>query len=420
MSQIEMDCSKRRVWLFGHFGLTNFGNESTLQAFLFHIHRLMPNAQVTCICTGPIATANAYGIATLPISRTIISAWTPESRVGRMFRSLLLGAPCEIYRWLDGLRTLKPNDIFIIPGTGLVSDAYGLTGWGPYNLFKWSLIAKVRRCKLLVVSVGAGPLYGRLGRFFAKSALALADFRSYRDASSLRYLKSIGFEKPRDRVYPDLAWGLPLNHAVCNDARGRREDAADHRRIVGVGVMLYAGKYSVENPEDKTFRAYLDKLVGLIQWLLARDYNVRLLIGDLCDEPVIEEFKSTLRERLPEYDERRILHGNVVTVDQLLAQIAETEFVVVTRFHNVLLAFMSEKPVVAISFHHKVASLMDAAGLSEYCLDINTFSEDELISKALQVEKNAGKLVSLIKERTQAYRAALDEQYKQILEEVNA
>lgn len=85
-----MDGKKQRVWLFGHFGLTNFGNESTLQAFLFHLHRLLPNAQVACICTGPEATASAYGIATLPISRTIISAWTPETRAGRMLRSFVL------------------------------------------------------------------------------------------------------------------------------------------------------------------------------------------------------------------------------------------------------------------------------------------------------------------------------------------
>ena len=410
---------KRGIWLFGHFGLTNFGNESTLQAFLFHIKRALPNSTVTCICTGPGATASAYGIAALPISRTIISVWNPKSRVVRMLRSILFGVPCEIYRWLDGLRTLKPEDIFVVPGTGLVSDAYGLTGWGPYNLFKWSVIAKSRGCKLLVVSVGAGPLYGRLGRFFAKSALALADFRSYRDASSLAYLKGIGFANSRDRVYPDLAWSLPLSHVSCNDRRGRCENGISPRRVVGVGVMLYAGKYSVENPEDNTFRGYLDKLASLIQWLLARDYDVRLLIGDLCDEPVIEEFKNTLRVRLPEYDERRILHDNVATVNDLLAQIAETEFVVVTRFHNVLLAFISEKPVVGISFHHKVASLMDAAGLSEYCLDINTFSEEDLLSKVLQLERNSEKLIGQIKEYTQACRAALDEQYDQILRQVS-
>jgi len=59
---------------------------------------------------------------------------------------------------------LKGADTLIVPGTGLLSDAFGLFRWGPYNVLKWSLAAKVRRCKLLFVSVGAGPLYGALGR----------------------------------------------------------------------------------------------------------------------------------------------------------------------------------------------------------------------------------------------------------------
>jgi polysaccharide pyruvyl transferase WcaK-like protein len=71
--------------------------------------------------------------------------------------------------------------MLVVPGTGLLTDAYGLLSWGPYNMFKWSLAAKLRCCKLVFVSVGAGPIYSALGRWLVKSALSLADFRSYRD-----------------------------------------------------------------------------------------------------------------------------------------------------------------------------------------------------------------------------------------------
>ena len=43
--------------------------------------------------------------------------------------------------------------MLIVPGTGLLTDAYGLGGWGPYSLFKWSLAAKLRGCRVLFVSV---------------------------------------------------------------------------------------------------------------------------------------------------------------------------------------------------------------------------------------------------------------------------
>ncbi len=104
---------------------------------------------------------------------------------------------------------LRRIDMLIIPGTGLLTDAYGFVSWGSYSMFKWSLMAKVCRCKLLFVSVGAGPIYGALGRCFVKSALSFADFRSYRDKSTMQYLKGIGFRTDNDRVYPDLVFSLP-------------------------------------------------------------------------------------------------------------------------------------------------------------------------------------------------------------------
>ena len=122
-----------------------------------------------------------------------------------------MGVPSELYRWLKAIRTLRGTDMLIVPGTGLLTDAYGLFSWGPYNMFKWSFVAKLCRCKLLFVSVGAGPIYTALGRYFVKSALALADFRSYRDASTVQYVRGIGFRANNDSVYPDLAFSLPEN-----------------------------------------------------------------------------------------------------------------------------------------------------------------------------------------------------------------
>src|SRR5262249_33992535 len=156
----------------------------------------------------------------------------------KALRKIFVGLPSVPYRWAKGLMKLRTTDALIIPGTGLLTDAYGLTGWGPYNLFKWSLIAKICRCKLFFVSIGAGPVYGTLSRWLVRSILNFADYRSYRDASTKQYLEGIGFQSDNDRVYPDLAFSLPETAIPHNDNKSGRS-------VVGLGVMLYAGKYSV-------------------------------------------------------------------------------------------------------------------------------------------------------------------------------
>ena len=406
-------CKKpKRICFFGHFGSPNFGNEITFQTIRYHVRRRYPEAELACICTEPDILAAAQEIEAVPISRTFVKPGKLRTRLARLLRKVFIGLPSEPWRWLEAFKTLKGADALIIPGTGLVTDAYGLMAWGPYNLFKWSLVASLCRCKVLFVSVGAGPVYSALGKCFVKSALSLAAFRSYRDSASLEYLKGIGFPTNGDRIYPDLVFSMP-RPVLPRDGGEQRK-----RGIVGLGLMPYAGKYSVAKPSDTTYKEYLKSLVALVRWLLAHDYDIRMLIGEVTDKSASEDFKSLLRKSLGHYDENRLIDQPARSVEELLPQIAATDVVVATRFHNVLLALVLNKPVISISFHHKCASLMKDMGLSEYCQDINHMNTGKLIDQFQDLQSNAGQLKSLIKQRVEQSRTALDEQYRLIFKNI--
>jgi polysaccharide pyruvyl transferase WcaK-like protein len=307
---------------------------------------------------------------------------------------------------------LKDCDLFIIPGTGLLTDAFGFREWGPYNLFKWTSMAKLRRCKVLFVSVGVGPINTALGRYLVKSALSLAEFRSYRDGASLNYLAGIGFPTNSERVYPDLAFSLPKAMLSGDRSKGGR------RSIVGIGLMEYLGKYSMEPPGSADTRPYLKKLVVFGEWLLKHEYDIRLLTGDLGDRQVTGEFRCLLRARLGADDEHRIVDNPISSVDELLSELAATDVVVATRFHNILLALLLNKPVISISFHHKCASLMEEMGLSEYCHDIHRMNPGKLIEQFQEVEGNAETLKAVIREKVEQSRKVLAEQYALIFRAV--
>jgi polysaccharide pyruvyl transferase WcaK-like protein len=408
---------QRKFCFFGHFGSTNFGNEITLQTILHHLRRWLPEAKAVCICTGPEALGATQEIETVPISRALVRPprWhrdTPVIRLARLLRGALIVMPSEPRSWLDAFKTFKSTDVLVISGTGLLTDACGLSGWGPYSLFKWSLIAKLRGCEVLFVSVGAGPIYSTLGRYLIKSALSMADFRSYRDDASMACLKRVGFPTDSDRVYPDLVFSLP-EITIPHD-----EEKRGGRPVVGLGVMPYAGKYSVAKPSNATYPNYLDNLVAFAGWLLAHNYVIRLLIGEVDDRSALKEFKSLLQASFGAYDEERIIDQPALSVEQLLPQIAATDIVVATRFHNVLLALVLNKPVIAISFHHKCASLMSDMGLADYCHDIHHMNAGILIEQFQAVEKNAEKLKPVIRQRVEQSRKALDEQYKIIFKSI--
>src|SRR5215469_15841386 len=115
----QRERQRKKIAFYGHFDSTNFGNECTLQAILYHLRCFQPDAEVTCISTGPEATVTTHHISAIPISETYLQSWVPRNPLMRVFRKICVGLPIELHRWVKGLISLSGTDMLIIPGTGL-------------------------------------------------------------------------------------------------------------------------------------------------------------------------------------------------------------------------------------------------------------------------------------------------------------
>jgi polysaccharide pyruvyl transferase WcaK-like protein len=163
---------------------------------------------------------------------------------------------------------------------------------------------------------------------------------------------------------------------------------------------------------NRTYRDYLNTLANLVAWLCDRNYTVRVIIGDvLYDSGVKQDFMELLHERRLVKKEDQIVSEPVLTVNELLSQIAAVDFLVTSRFHNLVLALMLNKPVICLSDHTKLDSLMTEIGLAEYCLPLANVDFDRLIDRFVKLEKNAEGLKLYIKQKIEEYRKTLDEQY---------
>jgi polysaccharide pyruvyl transferase WcaK-like protein len=398
-----------RIAVLGNFNSANFGNEITLAVVLDRLRRSRPNAQFVCICNGPEAiTVATHKVETKSLLKPLFGSWRPKAAIPRAGVKILLGLVNDAWHWVSVGRTLRSVDVLLIPGTGLLTDAFGLRswGWGPYYCFKWSLIARLLGCKLFFVSVGAGPIYSSLGKFFTRTALSLAQFRSYRDQATKDYLKGIGFSVESDPVYPDLVFGI--SDALLPSGAGNWSVG----RIIGLGVMEYAGTYSTSKPRAATERNYLECLVEFAQCAIAGGNDVSILIGDLIDVSTSQTFMASLLVRLSEEEKPHLIDDLAASIEALLQQIMATEVVVATRLHNIVLAICCNKPVVAISFHPKCKAVMAEIGLLDYCLDINSLTTDALIERFYAAKENSLDIKLLMKKKVGTFQLALDEQYE--------
>lgn len=398
------------ICFLGLFGQGNLGNEGTFQALLHHARRHLRDADVLAICSNPDDTRKRHGIPAVSIATRYSPAPPTESRSGRSLGRLgrafsALGR--ELGDWVFAFRTLLGKDLLVVSGSFLTDFSSSRLDW-PYDIFRWALAAKLSGCRLLFVSVGAGPIYRSLNRWFVRQALSLADFRSYREVSTVEYLASIGFSRPSDPVYPDLAFSLPEGPvAAASPDRSRRP-------VVGLGLMNDPGRLRSDRPSAALHASYVETLRGFACWLIQRGYDIRLLVGDFVyDDAVARDFAEAVRLRT-RCDVDRIAATSASSVEELLAQLAGTDIVVATRFHNVLLALALNKPVISISFHHKCVSLMNEMGLAEYTQEIGDLDLDGLIARFDRMAQDAEPVKRLIRQRVERSRRLLDEQYERI------
>jgi polysaccharide pyruvyl transferase WcaK-like protein len=396
----------KTISFYGNFGAGNLGNECTLQAVIEQTRRRWPDAELVCFCTNPRDVRTRHKISAVSSEATYrgpaSGSSRPEGRLARLFRITFRRIPLELVHWIKTWRAVARTDMLIVAGTGIVADYLsGPLGW-PYDIFKLSTLATLCRIRLVFLSVGVGPIQHPLSRWFLKSSLALAHHRSYRDEASRQYLEKIGFNTGRDIVCPDVAFGLSQNNLVFGARAGER-------RVIGLGLKDYGG---AEPLGSRASRDYLDTMAVFVSWLHERGYGVRLLIGDMqYDTSVIREFVDLLKNRNILTDGPWLIAEPAKSVNELLRQLGETDAVVSARYHNLVMALIQNKPVIALSDHAKLDSLATDFGLARYLVPLRELRPETLIGRFSQLENDLDRLRPHIKAELQKYREALDALY---------
>ena len=417
LGRFEDDCVLKsmkpaRISFYGNFGAGNLGNEATLQAVIEQTLRRQPDAKLLCFCTSPQDVRKRHNIPAFPslaVDKYKERSGSSARRgiLTRIFRILFQRIPLELVHWIKCQYVLSRTDMLIVAGTGIVSDYLcGPLGW-PYDIFKLSTLAALCRSKLVFLSIGVGPIHHPLSRWLLKSSLALAHHRSYRDEASKQYLQKIGFNTEREFVYPDVVFGLSRSNVVSGFRVGQR-------RIIGLGIKDYG------STEPEISREYLDTMAAFVSWLQGEGYSTRLLIGDIqYDSPVIEEFIDVLKSRNIPADAPLLIAEPAPTVEELLRQLVETEAVISARYHNLLMALLQNKPVIALSDHAKLDSLVTDFGLAQYLLPLRKLSADVLIGKFKQLEGDSERLRPHLNAKLEKNRRELERLYASLLGEPN-
>lgn len=389
-ASIAVGDKKNGIAVFGFFGCGNLGNDASLESMLLLLRDKRPDARIFCICPLPDVVTGDFGLDTVSIRLP-----KPE-RVARILDRLLLRIPGMAANFIQAILYIRKAGVLVVPGTGILDD-FGERPTGlPFDVFKWCLAARLMGTRIAFVSIGAGPIRNRLSRWLMTGAARMADYRSYRDTGSREFMESAGVNTSRDAMYPDLAFKLPLPQST--------EAEPSVPLTVGVGVMNYRGWYGFEERGQVVFDGYVAKIAKFVRLLLKSGYRVRLLTGDEDDAPAVEALLLALGDR----EAARLSCEPVHSIHDVLGQVARTDLVVATRFHNVVAALMAGKPVISLGYAPKNDLLLKKMGLGGYCQDVDSFDVGLLAEQFARLAENREEHARTISCRVGKFRKSLE------------
>jgi polysaccharide pyruvyl transferase WcaK-like protein len=395
--------SPKRIGLFGIFGSGNSGNDGSLEAMLIFLRRVRPKAELVCFCQ-PSQGADARVSRDFRVAAAPLALPRPAGGLLRILDGLSFGGPRQLASLCRAFAYARGLDLLILPGTGNLDDFRKRPLGMPLAIFGWCLAAQLCGVRIAFVSVGAGPIHHPLSRWLIKSAAAMAQYRSYRDTVSKAFMERIGLDTRNDAVYPDIAFKLPAPPVT---ERPRTENGP---LIVGVGVMAYRGWRNEGARGAAIYSAYLEKITKFVFWLLDRGHPVRILMGESTDQQAVADLVTKVATARPDLPQDRILAEPMSSLHDLMRQIAKTDVVVATRFHNVVCALKLGKPTVSIGYGKKHDALMAEMGVGHFCQHIEHLNLDLLIEQFTQLIADRQRYEQSIRATNLAYMRRLEKQ----------
>ena len=290
----------------------------------------------------------------------------------------------------------------IVPGAGALETTLPQRAWGfPYSLFLLSVSGKLFGTKVALVSVGADHINKRVTRWLSNSTARLAFYRSYRDVYSRNAMRERGIDTSRDRVYPDLVFGVPTPPYEPGDPQ-----------LVGVGVMAYHGGNDDRKHAAQIHSSYVEKMTRFTGWLVDNGYRVRLFGGDnKFDGDVAEQIQADVRRDRPDLEPSQVTVVAVPSYPELIREIAPVGLVVAIRYHNVMCALKLCKPTISLAYSRKFIDLMADMGLAEFNQFAYSLDVDRLIRQFKEIESRQAELRQQMLERNAANQQSLDDQF---------
>lgn len=460
-----MNREYKTVGLMDHMGYGNMGDAAIQEAFIANIKSRLPGVRLIGFSLYPDDTRKRHNIETYPIrwsyprgegsDRSSARALEPTSRL-KLFlknRRIFYRFAKPVHDVLQELAHLKRSyqivkslDVLVMSGGGQLCELHGDL---PYNVFKFSMLARLAKTPVCIVGVGADLLKRPINKFFARWAVRSAYYISLRSIESQALVDSLDVQR-ETHVCPDPAYALDVreylasqssetlasteargllrnigidleaapsdlpSRGVVTGEQGASMTSRKPTAKVGLNPMSFCDPRRWPRKDAAVYERFMGALTDFSSWLLAEGYSLEIYTSDMMDFFALEDLRERLLKQISPAAASNLTFRPALTLRELFLQMSTFDFVVTSKFHGVIFSHLLGKPVMALSYLPKFHHLMRAVGHEQYCMDAEQVSVDWLVEQFNRLVTESDQLRALFRETSARYSKALAAEFDKV------
>jgi colanic acid/amylovoran biosynthesis protein len=225
-----------------------------------------------------------------------------------------------------------------------------------------------------------GPFKNTVMNFFRRRMLKKTTIITLRDPVSYKYLQAFLPERKDIHLTTDscLSYEVP------------KESAASAREVIGITPLDHNYPLAADKQAKKA--VYEQSIVGALNTLMDANPNLAVeffpqLYANRTDVPFIKKVIGQLK-----HPERAIIFSDQKSGVEQQQEIATLDYMIACRYHSAIFACKMNTPTVCVVYEHKARGFMESVHLGDYCLDIYTLNEANLLEKISMLQANKSRI----------------------------
>lgn len=354
---------KQQIFILGHYGWKNTGDDAMIYVLLRELHILYPPAT--------FAILSQTAITVPPETKNLVKfvRLTPQTVFREIMRSsiIILGGGTHFHDHGIKIKLLKSQ----------------------LKSFIVYILSKLFCKRIYLLGIGVEPLSTIWSRFLIKQTCRLADFISVRDRLSYGILEGMGFKNKVTLSFDLAALLQPL--VTSNKSLDKKINI----KVLGISILPFFEIYHSDKEKDILFVHEIAK--GLNQWLKRdRQSLIYLFVfkgKSIADDVLITEM---LQKQLNPAERVKLIPYNPDPVETM-SKVAQCHAFVGMRYHSCLFAYLTNTPLLVINYFQKCQALAEDIGLSQHAvISLEEILNGEFENYLKKLQEHPGNFVATL------------------------